>query len=163
MRQRLAALLKGRDALLVVLGLALSVAVFHFSRGWPRFDWADGGPPSFFPRLLAVLLGLLCLALVVQMLLQRRSAGQREQGAALRVAASFLGLLLAVPLLHWIGFRLTAIVLGLFVMALLIDWRSINLKGLLAMLLTALGAALLLHVLFHHIAGRRLPAGVLFG
>lgn len=145
-----------------IVGLAVVAAVFWASWDYPYVPWDMGGPPGFYPRFLAALLGVLCLAVLLEA--RRRPApvalpSRRDAGTM----AAIVGLLLVSPwLLEWLGFRIAGTLFLLATMLLLADRRARSARSVAVLTGVAVVATLVLHLVFERAARTPLPRGVLF-
>ena len=145
-----------------IVGLAAVAAIFWASRDYPYVPWDMGGPPGFYPRFLATVLGVLCVAVLVESYRRPAPVAVPSGRDAGRMAA-VVGLLAASPwLLEWLGFRVAGTLFLLATMLLLADRRALRPRSLLALAAVAVAATLLLHLVFERAARTPLPRGVLF-
>jgi hypothetical protein len=76
---------------------------------------------------------------------------------------SLFGLLALGPtMFEWLGFRIMGGIVALGTMLLLSDWRTLNARGLIVLVVTALAATLALYVIFESVARVPLPRGRIF-
>jgi hypothetical protein len=147
------------DLALVALGLALCLGIFLEARHYPDVPWPLGGPPGFFPILLAVVLALLLAAVLVESLAGGGAGEAISARGAIRVAIAVAGLALVPLAMRLLGFHLTGFLVALGVMLLVHGREGLTPLRLLVMVVIAALATALLHVVFQDLAGRRLPAG----
>jgi putative tricarboxylic transport membrane protein len=149
------------DRVIGLLLIALAAAYYWLSYDIEVGLASDRLGPRFFPRVLAILLGIASLALVLRTFVGRRRAGgavQATEGERLGRLWATLGLtavyLIALP--H-VGFLLlTPAFLAAF--TLLFGYRRPG-----PLLGTALGTTLVLYFVFVRALGVRLPSGLLGG
>ncbi len=148
-------------------GIALTIAVFWASRHYPSIPWASGGPPGDYPRILAVVLGVLSLLVLGQALRdslhgrcgEARSLRRLPPDAIWRIVAATALLLLSPALLHGLGFVITGTIVCLFMMLCAAEWSRLRLRSIAWMASIALGAVLALQFAFEDFGGKRLPTG----
>jgi hypothetical protein len=153
---------RSAELVLIVAMWLLATGVFYLSRNYPSIDWAMGGPPSFYPRLLAVLLISLSIAVLVEGLRAPTLLVWPELGLAVRVGGGLAAFILAAALLQPLGFRVVGGLLTFALMCLVFDWRQVTARHIIIMACTAFAASAFLAFLFEDLAGRRLPRGTLF-
>jgi hypothetical protein len=150
------------NTLLAVAGLATSALVFYATRAYPDAPLALGGPPGFYPRVLAVLLALLSIAVFVEGLL-RSSSVTFPTGADLVRLLGLLALLALTPLmLEWLGFRVMGVAVALGTMLLLSDLRKLDPKRFALLVIVAVAVTFALYFVFESVARVPLPRGRLF-
>ncbi len=153
---------KNANTALAVVGLLVSVTIFVVTRTYPYAPLEIGGSPGFYPRVLAVFLALLSIAVFVEGWIRRvRVAFPR--GANLVRLLGLMGLLTLTPLMfEWLGFRIMGIIVALGTMLLLSDWRRLDARTLVVIALTAVAATFALYFIFESIARVPLPRGRIF-
>ena len=153
---------KNANTALAAVGLIVSVTIFVVTRSYPYAPIAIGGSPGFYPRMLAVFLALLSMAVFVEGWIRRVRVGF-PTGANLARLLGLVGLLALTPLMfEWLGFRIMGIVVALGTMLLLSDWRSLDARKLAVLAVTAVAATLALYFIFESIARVPLPRGRVF-
>ena len=144
-----------------VAGLALAVGYYLIADDLPRSLLSDPTGADGLPKLLAILLGLLSLALIASSILRIARGGEGEgeivgMGRHLR-AAGMVGLgvlyLLALP---WLGYLAT-----IFVFILAVALYAGTRLSLTPVAISATGAAVL-WLTFVRLFGIPMPAGNLF-
>lgn len=147
---------------LALAGFLVCAAVFYASRNYPPAPLELGGPPAFYPRVLAVVLALLCVAAFVEGLL-RPPRASLPSGTNLLRLLGVVALLATTPIaLGWLGFRLMGALVAFMTMLLLSDWPRLSVKTVLGYLFIAGLAALTVHFVLETIARVPLPRGRLF-
>jgi len=118
---------------------------------------SEFGPgPGFFPLWIGIGLTLLSLLLIVANLFASTAPenSERQSGTAVgRALVGWSGLMLAIGLLHWLGFGLSLALLAVFLILALerrSPWVAIS---------VAFGLALGFHAIFVLALGLSLPAG----
>jgi putative tricarboxylic transport membrane protein len=118
---------------------------------------SEFGPgPGFFPLWIGIGLTLLSLLLIVANLFASTAVenSESQSGTAVgRALVGWSGLMLAIGLLHWLGFGLSLALLAAFLVLVLekrSPWVAIS---------VALGLALGFHAIFVLALGLSLPAG----
>lgn len=153
---------KTTDFLLAACGIAVSVAVYVGSDGYPDLPWNMGGPPGFFPQMLAVALAILSICVLVEGWLHP-TPFSRPQAGQLRCILGALAVFALVPLLlQFAGFRATAVLMAFSIMLVVGGREYLTWRGVAVMFAVAVVASFGLHFAFEDLAGRRLPAGSLF-
>lgn len=153
---------KNANTVLAVLGLIVSVVIFVVTRAYPYAPIEIGGAPGLYPRVLAVFLAVLSLAVFVEGWLHPVPV-RFPTGANLARLLGLIGLLALAPFLfEWLGFRIMGIVVTLGTMLLLSDWRSLDARRLAVLVVTAVGATLALYFIFESVARVPLPRGRIF-
>lgn len=147
------------DLVLVAVGLALALGVFLEARHYPSVPWPMGGPPGFFPILLAIVLALLLAVVLVESLAGAGGGDATSPRGAARVLIAIAGLALVPLAMRQLGFHTTGFLVALGVMLLVHGREGLTLWRLLLMVLIAAAATALLHFVFQDLAGRRLPPG----
>lgn len=103
-------LLKSRagDALASLLLLLLAILVYHWASDFPQRK-GDALGPDFFPKILAVVLGLLAGLMMVEPLLMKKPP-QAEAGKDYRLTTFVAALIFVyVLVLPWAGFLVSTI------------------------------------------------------
>ena len=118
---------------------------------------SEFGPgPGFFPLWIGIGLTLISLLLIVANLFASTAPenSERQSGTAVgRALVGWSGLMLAIGLLHWLGFGLSLALLAVFLILALerrSPWVAIS---------VAFGLALGFHAIFALALGLSLPAG----
>ena len=118
---------------------------------------SEFGPgPGFFPLWIGIGLTLISLLLIVANLFASTAPenSERQSGTAVgRALVGWSGLMLAIGLLHWLGFGLSLALLAVFLILALerrSPWVAIS---------VAFGLALGFHAIFVLALGLSLPAG----
>lgn len=152
--------MKFNDSINGVLLLALAIAVYWHTGGFPEIP-GDPVGPALFPRVIAIGMGLCGIALFARGLLARGAREWIETPEWIRrpgLVAGFLlvvlGLLTAFFFLDRIGFLVLAPVL-LLALTLVLNIRPV------VAILVAIVAPLLIHTIFYKGLGVPLPWGVL--
>lgn len=130
-----------------VISIIVSVYLYNIAGRYPKYSWADGGGPAFFPQLIIVILIMLSLISIIQNLRERKMLGKKIVDFNLpgltRNNFFWLGLvfiLFALPLLLGkIGFIATALI-AIPLTSLIIKTRAgaVTKKDLLIILATTL-------------------------
>ncbi len=154
-------IMKRADCIAGLLGLALTGYVWIITGTFPEDQVVRVGP-AFFPRILAVCLGLSCLVLLIKALVDRqvisasRGFSFRDPGfqrAVIALAATVVYCFVLEPF----GFIVASIIYLLFLMSLLKDRKYLQ------MLLTAVAVTLTLYLIFSVFLHITLPMGSLYG
>ena len=154
--------LRSAEWLLVLLMWVLVAGVFWLSRNYPQVPYAMGGPPGLYPRIVALLLLGLSVAVIVEGLRAPTRIAWPGAGPLIRVLGGLLIFILAAMSLYTVGFRIVAAVTLLALMVVIYDWRETRPRDVIVMVVVAVSGALLLAYGFEDLAGRRLPRGTLF-
>lgn len=148
--------------LAALVGLAVVAAVFWASRDYPSFAWEMGGPPGFYPRFLAALLGALCVAVFVEGLLHPAPVTFPSGRGALTMAGAVVLLGVSPWLLEWLGFRIAGTLFLVVAMLLLGERGRFRPRRLAGLLVIAVAATAVLYLVFERAARTPLPRGTLF-
>jgi hypothetical protein len=151
------------ETYLAIAGASVAAAVFVASNSYPEIDWTLGGPPAYYPRLLALLLAVLSVAVFAEGLVRPKTVQRPPRKIVARMAAGLTILSLAPVGIGVLGFLFAGVIISFALMVLLADWEGGKLKQLTNLLLSSVGCTVVLFVIFRYVAGVRLPAGVLFG
>ena len=157
--------MKRADFIIGCVGLALTLYIWITTSSFPEDQVVQVGP-AFFPRMLAVGLGLTSLTLIIQAIM-KVSANQKQDGedAALslrdpgiRRALIALGAtIIYCLLLESVGFIPLSIVYLLLLMLLMKE------KKYLQMCLTSVAVTGVLYAVFNMLLNITLPLGSLYG
>lgn len=145
---------KWADLLLVVILAVCIGLVFLDAKSYPEIPWTSGGPPGFYPKLLAILLGIFAFGVLFE---QPVEYPKLSKTALLRVIIILLLLIAAFNLIATLGFRLAAAGLSLGSALTLYNWKNAQLRSLLILVVASIAIPLLLAYGFEDFAGRRLP------
>jgi len=151
------------ETYLSIGGILLAAAVFVASDSYPDIAWTLGGPPGYYPRLLALLLAGLSLAVFVEGVFRPMALRRPRGEIVVRVACLAAVLALAPVGIGILGFLFAGVLVSFALMALLVDWEVGILERAWGLLLPSIGCTVVLFVVFRYLAGVRLPAGVWFG
>ena len=142
------------DAFLILVLVACIGFIFLDSATYPDVPWSSGGPPGFYPKLLATLLAFLVIGLFFEKQPQKLTV-QKE--VVIRALIFLILLGAAINFLDVLGFRLTASGLSLGAALTLYNWKEVQPRSLIVLILVSISLPLLLATAFEDFAGRRLP------
>ena len=154
--------LRSAECLLVLVMWVLVAGVFWLSRTYPNVPWSMGGPPGMYPRVVALLILGLSVAVIIEGLRAPTRLRWPEGDMLWRVMGGLVIFVLALVSMQTLGFRLVGAVMLLALMAVIYDWREVRARDVAVMLAVAIIGALLISYLFEDLAGRRLPRGTIF-
>jgi hypothetical protein len=152
---------RSAELILVLVMWVLVAGVFWLSRTYPNVPWSMGGPPAMYPRIVALLILGLSLAVIVEGLRAPTRLALPDGGMALRVIGGLVIFVLALTAMPTFGFRIVAAGMLLALMAAIYDWRAAKARDVVMMVALAIIGAFLLAYLFEDLAGRRLPRGTI--
>lgn len=150
------------ETYLATTGALVAAAVFVASEAYPEIAWTMGGPPAYYPRLLAVLLATLSIVVFAEGLVRPTAVRWPRRAVVIRMTGGVAVLALAPVGIGILGFLLAGILVSFALMALLVDWEGGTLQRVCALLLSSIGCSVVLFVVFRYLAGLRLPVGLLF-
>lgn len=156
--------MKRADFIFGISGLVLTGYVWVVAGGFPEDQVVQIGP-AFFPRILAVGLGLSSLTLIFQAVVQRHRQSVPEQGPRFslrdpgiqRAGITLTATAVYCLLLETLGFIPLSILYLLLLMLLLKE------KKYLQMVLTAISVTGVLYLIFNVFLNITLPLGSLYG
>ena len=152
--------MKRADIVAGFLGLGLCFFVLYLTAGFPEDQVVRVGP-AFFPRLLAVGLGLFSLVLLVSALFQKAAEGEagftlKDPGIQ-RGIISVAATVLYCFVLDYLGFIACTIVYLLFLMFLLKERKYLQ------MAVTSISVSVVVFFIFKVLLNITLPMGTLYG
>lgn len=142
------------DVLLILVLVACIAFIFLDSASYPDVPWSSGGPPGFYPKLLASLLTILAIGLFFE---KQPQVLHVQKGVVIRALIFLVLLGAAIGLLDVLGFRLTASGLSLGAALTLYNWKEVQPRSLIVLIVVSIALPLLLATAFEDFAGRRLP------
>jgi|GEM_PF-5857185 len=145
---------KWADLLLVIVLAVCIGLVFLDAKSYPVVPWTSGGPPDFYPKLLATLLGLFAVGILFEKTVQELKP---SRAALIRVVIILILLIATFNLIGVLGFRLTAVGLSLGSALTLYNWKDVQPRSLIVLVIASIAIPLLLAYGFEDFAGRRLP------
>lgn len=154
--------LKNANTVLAAVGLIMSVLIFYATRNYPQAPLEFGGSPGFYPRVLAVFLGGLSVAVMIEGFVRPLRISLPTGTNLLRLLVAIGLLALAPVMLVWFGFRVMGILIALGTMTLLSDWQELTPKAFILFALIAIVSTFALFFVFENIARVPLPRGRLF-
>lgn len=125
---------------------------------------ADAMGPQFFPRTVAVLMGLLSVIQIAAGVKKqgRKQADESKTVLRMRGVATIGILFLYAVLVRTVGFMImTAVYLMIQILLLLPDKQLRSVKGILVTAAVSLAVPAIIYHLFYHVFGIFLPAGIL--
>ena len=156
--------MKRADFIIGFLGLFLTLYIWITTASFPEDQVVQVGP-AFFPRMLAVGLGLTSLTLIIQAILKVASKGQSSEAETLslrdpgirRALTALAATISYCLLLETIGFIPLSIIYLILLMLLLKE------KNYIQMGITSVAVTGLLYAVFNMLLNITLPLGSLYG
>jgi putative tricarboxylic transport membrane protein len=106
----------------IVSGVLLCLFGIYVSYGASKLPYvSEGGPgPGFFPLWIGIAIALLAIGFVLANFFSAPdTSGPRSSGSIGRALSGWLGLILAIALLPWVGFGLSLALLTAFLVGVL--------------------------------------------
>ena len=150
--------MKKANIALGCIGICLGIVVIAAAAGFPENRSAVDPGAAYFPTLMAILLIVLCLALIVRSLMGKGvdvneeiliTAGWKRMGLGLLLFAAYC------PLFVPLGFIVDSTLLIFLGMLLLENRKYVQ------MALISVGMSVVIYLLFARVLGAQLPAGIL--
>jgi hypothetical protein len=140
-------------AVTYILLIALSVVMFVQARSFPASNMGPASP-GFFPQVVAALILLLCVAGLIELLLEAPPRARFPSRVLLGVLGSFL----YIGLMHVVGYYPSTFLFAVFVM-----WLVRSGAPMLRILIDSAVLVAAAYLLFDVMIGAVLPRGILFG
>lgn len=148
------------DLVAGIIGFIISVVTWHVSGSFPAFEVQNAGP-SFFPRVLSILLALLSVAIIYEGLKNKEEVSYKMSKTEW---IKFLSIIILLVVYYFtmniIGYFTTTFVLS-FVIALII-FGSIHKKILIYCTVNSGIICLTIYLVFRMMLKAPLPYGLLF-
>jgi hypothetical protein len=153
---------RNANTVLAIVGLITSIAIFYATRNYPKAPLEFGGSPGFYPRVLAVFLGGLSVAVLIEGLIRPLRVSFPKGRNLLRLLFAIGLLALAPIMLVWLGFRLMGVLIAFGTVVLLSDWQELTPKAFILFAVIAVVSSYALFFIFENVARVPLPRGRLF-
>ncbi len=154
--------MKRADFIIGCLGMILTLYIWITTASFPEDQVVQVGP-AFFPRMLAVGLGLTSLALIIQAIVKVSATEQKKNSLSLsdpgirRALIALFATVIYCLLLETIGFIPLSIIYLILLMLLLKEKKYIQ------MCLTSVAVTGVLYAVFNMLLNITLPLGSLYG
>jgi len=156
--------MKVSEILASILGLLLSIATYWGTLYFPKFPTPLAGP-DFFPRLLAILLAILCLVLLFEALRKRKPSpvGSAEEAKGSKQTFFWRVILaMGVSILYFLGMRVFGFLICTFSYFAFLMLLMQSKKKILKTIIWSAATTAVTYVTFGMVLRATLPMGSIF-